>query len=82
MLWWYDTRITPLTIKILSIGKHMFQQNVQTQIRLRSGKLVGWMTCDFTSFLTIFYSYQDSGMVMMKGCVQWNPVYGWKDICL
>ena len=34
----------------------------------------GWMTCDFTSFSTIFQSYQDNGQMIMKGCVQWNPV--------
>ena len=28
------------------------------------------MTCDFTSFLTVFQSYQDVGMLIMKGCVQ------------
>ena len=36
----------------------------------------GWMTCDFTSFSTVFQSYQDDGRMIMKGCVQWNPVYG------
>ena len=36
----------------------------------------GWMTCDFTSFSTVFQSYQDDGQMIMKGCVQWNPVYG------
>ena len=33
----------------------------------------GWMTCDFTSFSTVFQSYQDDGQMIMKGCVQWNP---------
>ena len=32
----------------------------------------GWMTCDFTSFSTVFQSYQDGGRLIMKGCVQWN----------
>ena len=37
-------------------------------------------TCDFTSFFnTVFHLYQDVGHVKMKGCVQWNLVYGWKD---
>ena len=36
----------------------------------------GWMTCDFTSFSTVFQSYQDDGQMIMKCCVQWNPVYG------
>ena len=33
----------------------------------------GRMTCDFTSFSTVFQSYQDNGRVIMKNCVQWNP---------
>ena len=28
------------------------------------------------SFLTVFQSYQDAVRVIMKGCVQWNSVYG------
>ena len=39
----------------------------------------GWMTCDFTSFVTVFQSYQDDVWVKMRGCVQWNSFYGWKD---
>ena len=35
---------------------------------------IGWKTCDFVSFLTVFQSYQDDLWVIMKGCVQWNPV--------
>ena len=34
----------------------------------------GWMKWDFTSFSTVFQSYQDDGGIIMKGCVQWNPV--------
>ena len=36
----------------------------------------GWMTCDFTSFSTVFQSYQDDERLIMKGCVQWSSVYG------
>ena len=36
----------------------------------------GWMTCDFRSFLTVFQSYQDDVWMIMRGCVQWNSVYG------
>ena len=39
-------------------------------------KMDGWMTCDFVSFQTVFQSYQDDGPMIMKGCVQWNPVNG------
>ena len=36
----------------------------------------GWMTWDFTSFSTVFHSNQDDERLIMKGCVQWNSVYG------
>ena len=36
----------------------------------------GWMACDFTSFPTVFQSYQDDGMSIMKDCVQRNSIYG------
>ena len=39
----------------------------------------GWMTCDFTSFFTVFQSYQDDVWMIMTGSVQWNSVYGWED---
>ena len=39
----------------------------------------GWMICDFTSFSTVFKSYQEIGQMIMKSCVQWKPVYGWQD---
>ena len=39
----------------------------------------GWMICDFTSFLTVFQSYQDDDLIRMKSCVQWNFVYSWED---
>ena len=32
-----------------------------------------WITCDFTSFSTIFQSYQNDRWMIMKGCVQWTP---------
>ena len=30
----------------------------------------GWITCDFTSFSTVYKSYQDDEWLIMKGCVQ------------
>ena len=39
-------------------------------------KMDGWMTCNFMSFLTVLQSYQDDVWMIMKGCVQWNSVYG------
>ena len=39
----------------------------------------GWMDdFDFMSFSTVFQSYQDNGQVI-KGCMQWNPVYDLKN---
>ena len=37
------------------------------------------MTSDFTFFSTVFQSYQDDGRMIMKVCVQWNPIYGLED---
>ena len=42
--------------------------------------LGAWMTCDVTSFSTVFQSYQDDGRMIMKDCVQRNPVYGLEDL--
>ena len=39
----------------------------------------GQMICDFMSFSTVFQSYQDNERLIMKGCVQWNPIYGRED---
>ena len=44
------------------------------------GWMDGWMDCGFTSFSTVFQSYQDNGGMIMKGCMQWNPVYDRKDL--
>ena len=40
----------------------------------------GWMTCDFTSFSTVFQSNQNDERLIMEGCVQWNPVYGYEEV--
>ena len=29
--------------------------------------------------MSVFQFYQDDGKQIMKGCVQWNPVIGWKE---
>ena len=39
----------------------------------------GWITFDFTSFITVFQLYQDDGRVIIKDCLQGNPVYGVED---
>ena len=33
------------------------------------------MICYFKSFSTVFQLYQDDDRMIMKGYVQWNPVY-------
>ena len=39
-----------------------------------------WMDdLGFYILSTLFHSYQDNGWMIMKGCVQWNPIYEWKD---
>ena len=35
----------------------------------------GWMTCSFTPFSAVLQSYQNDERIIMKDCVQWNPVY-------
>ena len=42
---------------------------------LKIGK-AKWMTCNFTSFSTVFQSYQEAESMIMKSCMQLNPVYG------
>ena len=37
--------------------------------------LADWMTCEFTSFATVFQSYEDDGWAIIKDHVQWNTVY-------
>ena len=44
------------------------------------GWMDGWMTCNFTSFSTVFL--QDDSWMVMKGCVQYNCFYGQKDFHL
>ena len=42
----------------------------------------GWMTGELVFFSTVFQFYQDNGKVIMKGYVEWNLFYDWKDFCL
>ena len=76
------------SVVILEVENHDFtvQRCLKCQVALLliwicsvgSGTSIidGWMTCDFTSFLTVFQSYQENVWMIMKGCVQWNSVYG------
>ena len=37
---------------------------------------------NITSYSKVLQSYQDDGRVILKDSVQWNPVYGRKDVSL
>ena len=47
-------------------------------LRLVTSVEDGWMDDlrFYVPFLTVFQSYQDDVWMIMKGCVQWNSVYG------
>ena len=55
--------------------------NVYLLFKLFSGLLYKgrWITCDFTSFSTVFMSYQEDERLITKGCVQWSSVYALED---
>ena len=40
------------------------------------------MNCEFKSFSIVFQLNQDDGRLIMKGCMQWNSVYGREDFPL
>ena len=44
-------------LTVISFTRH------HRHMEARLAKLDGWMTCNFTSFSTIFQSYQDNGRV-------------------
>ena len=42
-----------------------------------TGWMDGWMDdLQIKSISKVFQSYQDDGQMILKGCVQWNPIYG------
>ena len=57
--------------KTIQNQAHNFRSEQES---LQRFEMDGWINCDFTSFPTVFQSYQDDGRVIVKGCVQWNPV--------
>ena len=70
-------------------AEHFLQYSRHAKTMLDSygnNKLSGWLALmdnfEFYVLLTIFQSYQDDRMVIMKGCVPRNPVYGRKDFRL
>ena len=64
----------------------MYRRNVQPLITLsyeENGQMDGRVTCNFTSFSTVFQSYhfsQDDVRVIMKGYLQWSLVYNQKNL--
>ena len=61
--------------KNLTTG-HVLPNYTLSQIRAEPD---GWMTCYFMSISTVFQPYQHDGQMIMKGCVQQDPVYGCED---
>ena len=45
---------------------------ILTSVVTESNLLDGKMICHFTAFSAVFQSHQDSGRMILKGCVQWN----------
>ena len=64
------------TRAFLAASKYSNLCGLLDNIKSAEGIAHGWMICDFMSFSTVFQSYQDDGRMIMKGCVQWDPVYG------
>ena len=54
-------------------------QCVLAMAKLMVRYMNGWIICDFTSFSSVFEPHQDDGWVIIRDCVQWNPVYDLKD---
>ena len=53
----------------------LFSLDFKKKSSLIAFSIDGWMTSDFTSYLTVFQSYQHHVWVIIEGCVQWNTVY-------
>ena len=63
--------------------------DVKSNVMIKESHIIldrdGWMnewlaiSCLFS---TVFLSYEDNWWMIMKGCVQWNPVYDLKDLRL
>ena len=61
-------------LKVIETRRFTYVGETQPHIKI-NGWLDGWMTCNFTSLSTFFQLYQDDGLLIIKGCLQWNPVY-------
>ena len=64
--------------KVFLIKKYFFGKIIYIHVmfvHISMIKMNGWIAFDFTSFSTVFQSYEHIGQVIMKGCVQWKPIY-------
>ena len=81
----FYARVFSLYMQIINyfqIKTAKYRTNVKRYLMAQANKedtpqlgINGWMTCNFTSFLTVFQSYQVNGWMIIVGCVQWNPIY-------
>ena len=61
--WWKDK------VSISSISSQNYFSKgrvIRTLGEILTLEIDGWMACDFTSFSTVFQSYQDNGYMIMK----------------
>ena len=71
-------------LRSLSLPAHSFPFSYLSDFEFRQSHFLrylpmeGWMTCNSSSFLTVFQSYQDDVRVIMKGYAQWSLVSCWK----
>ena len=63
-------------IELQVLGVIVEEENTASYRRWMVGWMDGWIPCDLTSIIPVFQSYQDDVRMIMKGCVQWNSVYG------
>ena len=55
---------------IMQLTNHLLGNCAENKMLELYSRIDRWMTCDYTSFSTVFQSYQDNGWVIMKDCVQ------------
>ena len=75
----YLTCTTITSIDLAHYGVSRAKDWVSVKCGTRTVRRGGSMICDFTSLVIVVQLYQDNGREIMKGCVQWYPVYCCKD---
>ena len=75
---WTTLKLYTIVMDYL-ILKYKISAGVRSLVTFNQ-KYYGWMQAlQFYILLTVFQFDQDDGRVLMKGCTQWNLVYGLKD---